>query len=225
MLNLLTVSCGLKRPVGECSNDDSGEFSGGLEKKMKRFRSPVKEDKIKTLSNRRFALQSRKKIRWAVNMYNDWRRKCLLEPYPAEQIKNANLNSLFSFSQGDLEYALARFIREVRKVDMSEYPPNTLREIIIMIQMYLHENNVNWKLLDGNNFSVLRNVLDNTMKERTSQGLGVRISSDIILLADETKMFNKNILGDESPIQLLETLIYMLGLHLALRGGSEHGRL
>ena len=38
-------------------------------------------------------------------------------------------------------------------------------------------------------------------------------------------MFQKNILGESSPLQLLQTVIYMLGLHLALRGGVEHSRL
>ena len=56
-------------------------------------------------------------------------------------------------------------------------PRNTIREIIIMIQMHLHENNVNWKLLDGVCFGCLHNVIDNIMKERTANGVGVRNSS------------------------------------------------
>ena len=104
-----------------------------------------------------------------------------------------NLSSLNTFSEGDLEYALARFIREVKKMDRSDFPPNTLREIIIIIQMYLHENSINWKLLDGNNFSVLLNVVDNTMKERTALGLGVRNSSSIISLEQEDKMFDQDL--------------------------------
>ena len=52
--------------------------------------------------------------------------------------------------------------------------------MIIMVQMHLHENNVFWKLFDNAEFVTLRNVVDNTMKERHSQGLGVRRSCDII---------------------------------------------
>ena len=36
---------------------------------------------------------------------------------------------------------------------------------MIMVQMFLHRNNVFWKLLDDSEFVTLRNVLDNTMKE------------------------------------------------------------
>ena len=55
-----------------------------------------------------------------------------------------------------------------------------------MIQMYLHENGLYWKVLDEPVFMSLRNVLDNTMKERTAQGLGVVVSSSVILLEQES---------------------------------------
>ena len=119
---------------------------------------------------------------------------------------------------------MCRFIREVKKIDGSEFPPATLREIIIMIQMYLHENSISWKLLDGESFVNLRNVVDNTMKERTAMGLGVRKSASVISLDQENKMFDDGILGEDNPTKLLETVIYMLGLHLALRG-VEHSCL
>ena len=150
--------------------------------KKRTYHRPDSEDKINELKHRNFALQSKKKIRWAVGMYDDWRQERLLDPFIPTQIHSANLNSLFTFSQGDLDYTMSRFIREVKKVDGSEFPPNTLREIVIMVQLYLQENAINWKLLDGENFSVLKNVLDNTMKERTAQGLGIRKSSSTISL-------------------------------------------
>ena len=37
---------------------------------------------------------------------------------------------------------------EVKKINESDYPPNTLKEIVIMIQIYLHENSVYCILLD-----------------------------------------------------------------------------
>ena len=61
-------------------------------------------------------------------------------------------------------------MREIRKVNGSEYPPNTIRELVIMLQMYLNECGLFWKLLDWPQFINLRNVVDNTMKERYSIG-------------------------------------------------------
>ena len=63
------------------------------------------------------------------------------------------------------------------------------------------------------------------MKERTAQGLGVCHSSSVITLGQEDVMFQKGILGDDCPLTLLKTVIYMLGLHLALQDGVEHTRL
>ena len=63
------------------------------------------------------------------------------------------------------------------------------------------------------------------MKERHAMGLGVRRSSDVISLSHEDKLFNQGILGDSSAFQLLRTMVYMMGLHRALRGGVEHSNL
>ena len=111
----------------------------------------------------------------------------------------------------------------MKKIDGSEYPPNNLREI--MIQIHLNENGVYWKLLDGDKFKELCNVVDNTMKERHKMGLGVHRSCDIITHNDEDKLFTDGILGEDTPAKLLTTVIYMIGLYCALRGGVEHNKL
>ena len=111
------------------------------------------------------------------------------------------------------------------KIDGNEYPPNMIREIIIMIQMYLNEQSIYWKLLEDSQFIALRNVVDNTMKERHSEGLGVRKSSEIISVDNEELLFSSGVLGDDTPLKLLRTTIYMMGLHCALRGGIEHNKL
>ena len=224
MLNPLTMTYSKKRGR-EDGPSTSEEDDESKKRRRREFKRPDDEDKINELSHRSFALQSKKKIRWAVNMYKDWRHGRILDPFVPCQIKRADLSNLFTFSVGDFEYSVARFIREVKRVDNKDYPPATLREIVIMLQMFMQENGINWKLLDGEQFPVLRNVLDNTMKERTAEGLGSRQSSAIIAMKDENTMFNMGVLGDENAQQLLDTVIYMLGLHLALRGGVEHSRL
>ena len=197
----------------------------GASLKRRIFKGPQSEDKIYELSFKNFSEQSRKKIRWAVNMYDEWRLNRMKELFVSREIRNVDLNFVKEFSESDLCHALCRFIGEVKKLDNSDYPPNTLREIIIMIQMHLHQNGVYWKLLDQVEFQNLHNVVDNTMKERTAQGLGIRKSCSIISLELENKLFSANALGESNPEQLLQTVIYLLGLHLALRGGVEHTRL
>ena len=69
------------------------------------------------------------------------------------------------------------------------------------------------------------NVVDNTMKERHAMGLGVRKSAEIVSLDNETRLFGMGQLGEDDPSKLLRTVIYMVGLHCALRGGAEHNNL
>ena len=193
--------------------------------KKRSFKATENEDKINEMSYKNFACESKRKIRWAVNMYDQWRSVRMAEYLVSPQIRRCDLSFVNEFSREDLSYVMSRFIREIKRVDNRDFPPNSLREIVIMIQMHLHQKGLYWKLLDEKEFQGLRNILDNTMKERTAQGLGVRRSCDIISIEDETKLFACGALGEEDTEQLLHTVVYMLGLHLALRGGVEHLRL
>ena len=65
-----------------------------------------------------------------------------------------------------------------------------------------------WKLLDHPEFNTLRNVVDNTLKERTSQGLSVRKSYDIIPLSHEDRFFQTGLLSEQELLQLLNSMLY-----------------
>ena len=102
-------------------------------------------------------------------MYDQWRVQRLGEVLVAPQIRHTDLNFIQDFDKQDLCYALCRFIREVCRLDGDDFPPNTVREIVIMIQMFLQQSGVFWKLFDDPEFSTLHSVVDNTMKERTAK--------------------------------------------------------
>ena len=211
--------------IGVKTNSDGKQDSTDVKKKRS-FKEPQCDFVIDNYSHKEFAPQSKRKIKWAVGMYNEWREQRLMEKNVHNAIKLCDLDHLGTFTKRDLAYSLVRFVREIKKIDGSDYPPNTLREILIMIQMYLHQNDVFWKILDHAEFVTLCNVLDNTMCERTVMGLGVKVSSDIISLENESKLFECGELGDDNPQKLLNTVIYMVGLHFALwGGGTEHTRL
>ena len=195
------------------------------DKKTKRFKDPVDDRQIASVSNRVFAPESQRKIKWVINLYSEWRRNRISKPFCPNQIVNANLDLLFQITQVDLAYSLCRFIREVKKLNGEEYPPNTLREMIIMVQMFLQTNGINWKLLDGSAFVGLRNVLDNTMKERHAAGLGLKKSSEIITNKVEQTLFDSGVIGLDTPQKLLNGVIDFLGIYLALRGVKEHNNL
>ena len=229
MYNVLMLSGSCKRAIEECSGGDVSNdgINNGNKKVRRAFKQATEDQSLIKLTHKNFAPESKKKMKWAVNMYCEWRVNRLKNINVPLPILNSNLDDLYNIKQEDLCYSLSCFIGEIKKVDNSEYLPNTLKEIIVMIQMFLHEKGVYWKLLDqqSSEFQSLHNVVDNLMKQRTAEGLGARVSSSVISLAQEDTLYFKGILGEEDPSKLLKTVIYLLGLHLALRGGVEHARL
>ena len=75
--------------------------------------------------------------------------------------------------------------------------------------MFFHESGLCWKILDNEQLIDLHNVLDNTMKGRHSMGLGLCESAEIITIDYENKLFEDGILGEDSPLKLLCTIVYM----------------
>ena len=62
------------------------------------------------------------------------------EVFVPQQIIDADLSFAKQFSKNDLSFGLSHSIREVKKLDTSDYPPNTLSKIDVMIQMHLNQN-------------------------------------------------------------------------------------
>ncbi len=68
-----------------------------------------------------------------------------------------------------------------------------------------------------------RSVLDSVLKDLHQQGIGIQKRQASVISEElEERMWNEGVLGDETPQNLLDTLVYCLGLNLALRSGKEH---
>ena len=157
-------------------------------------------------------------------MYNDWRICRESNPYIDTYV--CNLEDLSTLSKSSLNEAMCRFISEVKKLDGSDFPQKTLYDIVICVQFWLETQGLAWKLFNEDSFTDLRFTLDNLMKERTSAGLGNQVKkADIVEFEDENSLWTNGILGSHNPQVLLNTVVYMLGLHCALRAGKEHRSL
>ncbi len=64
--------------------------------------------------------------------------------------------------------------------------------------------------------------LDNLMKSRCSSRLGTVGSAKPISFEDETKVWVSGALGEDSPDKLRNTVMFLIGISCALRGGDEH---
>ena len=121
---------------------------------------------------------------------------------------------------------MCKFIVEVTKLDGSDCPGHTLYQLCIAIQKHLEMKGINWKLVDGPEFSKLRCCLDNVMKEHAANNIGmVKRQAQVISYSFENKLWKDRILGEETPNQLRNTVLFLLGINVGLRAGDEHYNL
>ena len=77
--------------------------------------------------------------------------------------------------------------------------------------------------VDGPQFKQFRVVLDNIMKERALQNIGmVKKQAQLIPLSFEQTMWDKGVLGEHEPEILRDTVLFLVGINCGLRAGDEH---
>lgn len=195
-----------------------------------RFAEPLEERYIDEKIRESVPKSTVYKDTWAVNMFEQWRyeRNARVACFPASEgnsklVPTANLEQM---TPEELNSTLALFILEARKANGEKYPPKTLHGIVAAIQHYLKREGREFKFFTNPIFSKLMGSLDAAMKQVSAEGLGsAKRQAQVISLEEEELLWSKGILGEQTPQQLLDTVIYLLGLHFALRGGKEHRRL
>ena len=181
--------------------------------------------RIKELKQIRLKPNSESKVNWGVNAYNEW-RDFRLETYQYDVgIYYADLNDLPNLTKENLSHSLCRFVPEVTKKKGGSYPGRTLYQMVSAIQKYLNVNKINWQIPEGNDpqFEDVRIVLDNVMKERTAQNIGVtKKQAELITPEVENKLWEIGVLGEDKPEKLRDTVLFMLGMNCSLRAVDKH---
>ena len=125
-----------------------------------------------------------------------------------------------------LAYWLERFVLEERMKDRSVYHPNTLHHLICGIQREVRNSNAGIDLFKDPPFANAKKTLDSEMKRISKLGNGSnKRQAEPLTDDDEEKMWNEGLLGDHSPMALVNTIFYMCGIYFALRSGGEHRSL
>ncbi len=172
-------------------------------------------------------MNTEKKIKWVLRIFCQWREHNLADPSCDPRICRSDLRFPSKLELSDVAYTLWRFLTEICKMNGSEYPPRTLYQMVLYFQMHFEMHKVYWKLLQKGDKSLtdLYYTLDNLMKKHTSEGLGCKCSTSVVMVNAEETMWHEGILGDSTPKQLSDIVLYVLGVNLALRGGEEHKHL
>ena len=196
--------------VTECCNDEN--FSNYIDHKEI-------IDKINSTQNK----NTEKKHKWAVTKFGNW-----LKTQPLHMIPRYDLQE---YLDTDIKEWLPRFIIQVKDKNGEKYKPKTLFEMILSLQQYINDyrqrqNQDIVKFLVDNKYFVVKQVLDAEMKDACKHNLNfTHKQSDIIDEHMENMLWEEEYLSAENPRKLLTTVLYLIGLHFALRGGQEHKQL
>ncbi|XP_046579473.1 uncharacterized protein LOC124287048 isoform X2 [Haliotis rubra] len=119
------------------------------------------------------------------------------------------------------------FIFETRKVDVTPYLSSTLYGLFAALSSAVKMSGSRKGLFEHDEFAECRKALDAAMRERSAAGFGTSVCKHTEIISEEEgqRLWEKGILGEENPQQLLDTVLYLTGLHFALRGGKERRSL
>ena len=110
-----------------------------------------------------------------------------------------------------LSFTLCRFLTEVKKLDGSQFSPKTLYDILMCIQFFLETVGFSWKLISDDELKEVKFTLDNVMKQRTAQGIGISVcKADVLIMTDEDILWSLGLLRTHSPEVLLNTVMFTL---------------
>ena len=188
-----------------------------------RFKT-VSEEKLRELKENKLKKRTYAKMMWGVKTYKEWRNHVLNDCNKFDcRILESDIDMVNFLQVDSFQFAMCKFVAEVSKQDGSEYPGKTLYHLVISIQKYINQGGVDWKLVESKEFSQLRNVLDNVMKDRASRNIGTTVRrAESISLEFENQLWEKGLLGEDKPDKLRNTVLFLLGMNLGLRAGDEH---
>ena len=189
--------------------------------KKRRFNSPKRAEDVAIAKKLAIPENTEKATQWCLNTWDEWTKQRELN----EDERLFGPISIGEMSEDQIRYWVPRFILEVRKKNGDEYPPNTLYQMVCGLQREVQKKRPNINFFSPL-FSDLSQTLDSEMKRLKSLGLGMTAKkAEPITLEEEEKLWECGALGESDPTILLYTVFYLIGVHFALRSGSEHRRL
>ena len=190
-----------------------------------RFSVPVSEEELLQKVQAAVPRNTRNATSWAHAVWTDWiagRQSASGADFPVP---------LQGISNEQLSYWMPRFVVEARNQKGKQYTPTSLYALCVGIQRFVRESRIKTNKLPVDifkdpAFALFRSVFDSTLKDLHSQGVGTTKKQAQVISEDlEESLWEENVLGEDTPKKLLDTMVYLLGVNFALRSGKEHRSL
>ena len=121
----------------------------------------------------------------------------------------------------NLAYWLERFVLEIRTKQGNEYNPNSLHHLVCGILRRDRNDKPGIDFFKDSQFAYFRMTLDAEMKRIRMSGKGSnKRQAEPLTFEDEEKLWTQGLLGDHSPLALLNTCVEYI-LHLEVEGNIE----
>ena len=112
-----------------------------------------------------------------------------------------------------------------KKPEGTALPPNTLYSVCCSLQRYIKPQ---LNIFSQTQFAGFRKTLDSEMKRLRSLGMDVDWKqAEPLTVEEENSLWEQGLLGDtcSSSQTLVDTLLFLCGMHFAYRSGQEHRSL
>jgi hypothetical protein len=120
-----------------------------------RFRDPVSLEELDVVQRSRYPRKTVGNAMWAVTVFGQWRANRNARCLGGDEKCDVYLDKPFaSMTVGELAYALPLFIYEVRKADGTDYPPASLRMLVLALQKFMEINGRVEKFLSDPQYKV-----------------------------------------------------------------------
>ena len=104
----------------------------------RKFKEPM-DLQLEDLMSKKCTESSKKKVKLAVKNYCEWRLHAMEECGEFDpRLTSADIHNSKTLDKGSFVFAMYKFITEVIKHNGEDYLPNTLKELVYRIQMFLH---------------------------------------------------------------------------------------
>ena len=96
-------------------------------------------NELEDLMSEKHAESSEKKVKWAIKNYTQWRVHAIEDDLDCNlRLYCADIHDSKTLGKASFALAMCKFITEVVKLNSEDYPPNSLKELVYCIQMFLH---------------------------------------------------------------------------------------
>ena len=121
---------------------------------------------------------------------------------------------------------LSLFVIEVRKQDRTKYPSKTIDLLLAGLRRHMKEVKPTAPNLfneQDEQFAGLHGTRDTVVRQLREEGIGAAVKhTEVLSYEGEELLWDRGLLGVASPRSLFNTVFFMNGKVLCLRGGREH---